>query len=444
MGKYRECSPNVSNFSRSFKNIGYNHYSAILDLIDNSVSAGATKVWVDYRHGSGKGVSVIVSDNGKGMTPPRLFEAMRIASADPSAERAGKDLGKFGLGMKLASFSQTDVFSVVSKAKSSEICGFTWDLNLVRLENRWFLKEEDTPEFDRPKSQGAEVKIFDVFRDVDVNLDQVMGKMQTHIAVAYHKMKGMKFFINDKDIVPVDPFFSTSVASNTSSKELIQINEVEMYVQSHQIPHQNKLKPKERLLFAEMSEIGMGPGLYIYRKERLIAWSGWEGLGKNLRINDLYRMAVYCQDDADDLFNIEVKKSQIAITDSRLRTILKGSIFNFADVARRPYKSRATLSLRDVSDLWELHKAESDKVHYSLNKGSELIKRFKKGEVELNDLLEAIDSTLPYESLLYYLSLNRVDDSVVQRKKLQAARFMLRAGLMTETEFQKLKDRYES
>jgi hypothetical protein len=193
-----------------------------------------------------------------------------------------------------------------------------------------------------------------------------------------------------------------------------------------------------------MAEIGMGPGLYIYRKERLIAWSGWEGLGKNLRINDLYRMAVYCQDDADDLFNIEVKKSQIAITDTRLRTILKASIFNFADVARRPYKSRATLSLRDVSDLWELHKAESDKVHYSLNRGSELVKRFKKGEIELNDLLEAIDSTLPYESLLYYLSLNRVDDSVVQRKKLQAARFMLQAGLMTETEYQKLEERYAS
>ena len=137
--------------------------------------------------------------------------------------------------------------------------------------------------------------------------------------VAYHKIKGVKFFINDREIEAVDPFFSTSVASNTSSLEKLHIGGVELLVQSHQIPHQNKLKPKERLLHSELADIGMGPGLYIFRKNRLIAWSGWEGLGKNLRINDLYRMAVYSQDDADDLFNIEVKKSQIAITDTRLR-----------------------------------------------------------------------------------------------------------------------------
>ena len=410
MRDFRECSPNVSNFSRSFKNIGYNHFSAILDLIDNAVSAGATSIWVDYEVDKKSGTKVVISDNGTGMGEEELFEAMRIASADPSSERLNNDLGKFGLGMKLASFSQTDVFAVVSQAKGKPICGFTWDLNLVRRKNKWLLQQDRDQGFDRPKNQGTEVKLIDVFSDMDVNLDQVIGKMQTHIAVAYHKIKGVKFFINDREIEAVDPFFSTSVASNTSSLENLNIGGVELLVQSHQIPHQNKLKPKERLLHAELAEIGMGPGLYIFRKNRLIAWSGWEGLGKNLRINDLYRMAVFCQDDADDLFNIEVKKSQIAITDTRLRTILKASIFNFSDVAQKPYKKRASLSLKDVSDLWELKRDDSERVHFVLNKKSAVISHFKKGHIQMSDFLEAIESTLPYESLMYYLSLNKLEE----------------------------------
>jgi len=442
MENFRECNPNVSNFSRSFKSIGYNHYSAVLDLIDNSVSADATKVWVDYDKSGKKGVNIIVSDNGKGMREDDLFEAMRIASADPASDRSGNDLGKFGLGMKLASFSQTDMFSVVSKAKSGSLCGFVWDLNLVREKNSWLLKELSCPDFNRPKSQGTEVTLFDVFYEVDIDLDQVIGKMQTYIAVAYHLITGVKFYINDKEIESIDPFFLQSVASNTSSKDIVQIGGVQLMVQSHQIPHQSKLKSKEKLLFAEMFQIGIGPGLYIYRKRRLIAWSGWEGLGKNMRINDLYRIAVYCEDDADELFNIEVKKSQIAITDHRLRTALKASILNFTDVARRPYKSRAALSLRDVSDLWKLEMSETEKVHFVLNKSSEVIRKFKKGQIDINELLGAIDSTLPYESLLYYLSLGRVDNQVVHRKKLNAATFMLKAGVITQAEFTKLKDRY--
>jgi hypothetical protein len=444
MMKFTECNPDVSNFARSFKSIGYNHYSAILDLIDNAIAAGSTRIWIDYEQSKKNIVDVRVSDNGKGMNEENLFEAMRIASADPSAKRSLDDLGKFGLGMKLASFSQTDIFSVISKTETSQVHGYQWDLNLVRKENRWLLHQITTPKFARPKSQGTELTLFDVFREVEVNLEQVVGKMQTHIAVVYQRIKGIKFFINDKEIEAIDPFFSSSVASNVSPEELIQIGDVKLTVQSHQIPHHNKMQTEDKLIFAEISDIGMGPGVYVYRKKRLIAWSGWEGLGKNVRINDLYRMSINCSDDADELFNIEVKKSQIAITDNRLRAILKASIFNFSDVARRPYKSRASLALRDLADIWLLERSSSEKVHFVLNKQSEFVKKFKKGSIELSELLEAIEGTLPYESLLYYLSLDKIDNQLVNQKKLEAAEFMYKNGLMNEMELNKIKNRYAS
>ena len=437
-----ECDPDVANFTKSFKSIGYNHYSAVLDLIDNAVSAGATKVWVDYSQ-ERKGIyRTVIIDNGCGMERNVLIDAMRIASSDPTALREGKDLGKFGLGMKLASFSQTDRFSVVSKAKGKALCAFTWDLELVRKNKKWLLQEEEM-NFIKPKSQGTEVILYDVFKSVDINEGQVFAKVRTHIAVAYSMMRDIKFFINEKEIEPIDPFFSDSLASNHSALESVHVEKVSLEIQSHQIPHVSKQKPKEKRIYAELNEIGMGPGLYIYRKNRLIAWSGWEGLGKNLRINDLYRIAVFCQDDADGLFNIEVKKSQISVTDIRLRNLLKSSIMHFSDIARKPYQKRAQLSLRDLSDLWILEKnKDSDKVLFSLNKKSDAVKMVEQGKLKLSDFLKMVESTIPYESLLYYLNLNKVDGTAIDIKKLQAAKMMLDLGLLTKSEYEKIKAKY--
>lgn len=438
------CDPDVVNFTKSFKSIGYNHYSAILDLIDNSVSAGATKVWVDYSKDRKGNYQTIIADNGRGMDRNELIEALRIGSSDPAAVRSEKDLGKFGLGLKLASFSQSDRFSVISHKKGKNICAFTWDLDFVRKEKRWLLQESEGLNFSKPKSQGTEVILSEVFKGIDIIEEQVFSKLRAHIAVAYSMMKGIKFFINDKEIEPIDPFFSDSLASNHSSLECIHIDKVSIEFQSHQIPHANKMKPKEKRLYTELNEIGLGPGLYIYRKFRLIAWSGWEGLGKDLRINDLYRLSVYCMDDADGLFNIEVKKSQISVTDSRLRNLLKHSIMHFTDIARKPYQKRAQLSLKDLSDIWQLEKNESGKVMFKVNKKSEAVKLVEKGKLQLSDLLTMVENTVPYESLLYYLNLNKVDNSAVDSKKIETAKMMLDIGLLTETEYKKLKEKYGS
>lgn len=443
MIKTIECPPNVSNFTKSFKKIGYNHNSAILDLIDNSISAKASKIWIEYIKVKNKTLNIVIADNGCGMNRENLIEAMRIASSDPTAIRDNNDLGKFGLGMKLASFSQTDKFSVISKTKNKPISSFTWDLNYIRTKKKWLLQEEKLS-FLKPKNQGTEVVLHDIFETENIDEEQIYSKIRTHISVAYHKIKGVKFYINDKEIKHIDPFFSKNLASNHSSIKNIHVGNINLRIQTHQIPHENKMKPVERRFKKELSEIGMEAGLYVYRKNRLIAWSGWEGLGNNLRINDLFRIAVFCGDEADELFNIEVKKSQISITDTKIRNELKNSILNYTEIARKPYRKRAHLSLKDLSDLWKLEKNESGKITFELNKNSEAIKSYSKGDLNLSHLLEMIQNTLPYESLLYYLNLNKVDISEVNNKKLATAVMMFDYGLITDIELKKIKLRYGS
>ncbi len=140
MTDYLSCEPNLGNFTKSLLSIGYTHYTAILDIIDNSIAAGSTKIWIDY-HISGPKKSMVISDNGFGMSDSELFEAMRMASADPMVTReSASDLGKFGLGLKLASFSQTDKFQVISKRENDGYYSYCWDLNTVRKENKWLIQ----------------------------------------------------------------------------------------------------------------------------------------------------------------------------------------------------------------------------------------------------------------------------------------------------------------
>src|SRR3954453_7980124 len=79
----------------------YSLESAIADLVDNCLDAGATKVAIRLLTESDRMVQVEVIDNGRGMDAPVADEAMTLGH---QREYADNDLGHFGLGMKAASF----------------------------------------------------------------------------------------------------------------------------------------------------------------------------------------------------------------------------------------------------------------------------------------------------------------------------------------------------
>ena len=64
---------------------------------------------------------------------------MRPGAQNPLAERAVTDLGRFGLGLKTASFSQCRKLSVLSKKKNHTPIFWSWDLDYVAQTNEWNL-----------------------------------------------------------------------------------------------------------------------------------------------------------------------------------------------------------------------------------------------------------------------------------------------------------------
>jgi hypothetical protein len=71
---------------------------------------------------------------------------MRLSSKSPHDVRDEKDLGKFGLGLKTASFSQCKKLTVLSK-QNNIISIKQWDLDYIADKNDWLLITPDLSDF---------------------------------------------------------------------------------------------------------------------------------------------------------------------------------------------------------------------------------------------------------------------------------------------------------
>ena len=129
-----QLEPEPGILIESLRDIGYSFNSALADIIDNSITAGARNISVlampcdDFR--------IAIVDDGEGLSEDNLLQAMRLGSTDPRCKRNLNDLGRFGLGLKTASFSQCRRLTVVSK-QDDVVNAFVWDLDLVVQNNKW-------------------------------------------------------------------------------------------------------------------------------------------------------------------------------------------------------------------------------------------------------------------------------------------------------------------
>jgi hypothetical protein len=104
------------------KNSGYkNTVFALAELIDNSFEENASEVSIILMVNRQKYLQkIVVVDNGKGMSPIRLQEAIceksgtRLDRIDGKGTGSRKKLGKYGVGLPKASISQCNKFTVWS------------------------------------------------------------------------------------------------------------------------------------------------------------------------------------------------------------------------------------------------------------------------------------------------------------------------------------------
>ena len=121
--------PDPGSLSESLRGMGYTLPTAVSDIIDNSISAEAKTISISMIKADEEvEASLKILDDGIGMTRDELVHAMVLGAVSPLVKRSRNDLGRFGLGLKTASFSQCRRLTVVSK-RNGEVSSFSWDLD---------------------------------------------------------------------------------------------------------------------------------------------------------------------------------------------------------------------------------------------------------------------------------------------------------------------------
>ena len=200
--------PHASSLIESLRDIGYSFESAVADIIDNSITANAReiKIYFDFKD---KKFLLAIIDNGIGMSKNELIEAMRPGSKNPLDNRDSEDLGRFGLGLKTASFSQCRKLTVVSSQNNIQNAT-RWDLDFIAKENDWSLQILDKQEIgdiykiDNLEESGTLVLWEECDRIIDKSLEKLTEEtiyekiehLQKHLELVFHRYLKGKNHIN--------------------------------------------------------------------------------------------------------------------------------------------------------------------------------------------------------------------------------------------------------
>lgn len=423
MAREYTLPPSASSLSESMRDLGYSLATAIADIIDNSITAGSTEIEI-FCDLTGDSPTLVITDNGSGMTEENLLKAMKHGSANPKQVREPNDLGRFGLGLKTASFSQCRNLTVVSSFGSS-LSGAEWDLDYVSIKDEWclsILDDEDIadiPYVERLGESGTIVvwrKLDRLFEDQngskrDEIVFEKLDLVDRHLSLVFHRFLAgevkqhpkLSIRINGHEIKPFDPFCRKNKATQVLPEEIVRVDGKVVTIQPYILPHHSKLTAEEYDYYEDRSSFISDQGAYIYRNGRLMVWGDWFRLVPKGEATKLARVQIDFPNALDESWTIDIKKSR-ARPPQEVRERLRQIISKVVGTSTRIHRGRGQRLFQDVvTPVWERH-ADHSGIRYSINGSHPLIQRLvgrldQEGEKILNVLLASISASLPVEMI---------------------------------------------
>lgn len=422
-----ETPPKAGAMINTFRAFGYNLQTAIADIIDNSISARASNVWIQYEW-DGEKSWVTITDDGDGMDRDGLIEAMTPGSKDPKDDREEHDLGRFGLGLKTSSFSQCKALTVLTRKENHSIIKRHWDLDFVNETGKWNLLDYlSDSKFQKPLEQlghGTTVlweKLDRLVGNANVHNEAARSvfleefeKVEDHLSLVFHRYmerKKLTIWMNGNKLEPWDPFMKESEGGQLIAHENLDNNQV--IVKCYVLPHISKLNPEERKK-AKTDEWYRLQGFYIYRNSRLLLYGDWLGLfPKNEHFKNA-RILVDIPNRLDHDWKIDIKKatatSSIAVRKDLVRLgkmtrKAAGSVHRFRG---NQIMLDDSITSFDFQPVWKAKKGRDEVRHYYVNEGHPVIKSLLEKESispsQFRSALKLIGETTPVEAIIQYHS----------------------------------------
>lgn len=432
--KVEIVNPVVGNFVKSLRDIGYTFEVAVADVIDNSITAEAENIIIMCLPEPYLNFSIL--DDGQGMEEEDLINAMRLATQNPDRFREPNDLGKFGLGLKTASFSQCRKLTVLSK-RNEDISIKQWDLDYISKKNEWLLV---TPEKENYRSHP----LFSAFENLEFgtlviweNIDTLrkediplhLEELHHHLSLVFHyflegkvpKRKKLNITINGTAVEAFNPFNPNHKATQEFQTEKIFFNNYEINVQPYILPHHSKLSQQEFERYATAEGYTKSQGFYLYRGSRLLVYGTWWGLHKMNDTHRLVRIKIEIPTNKDSEWGIDIKKST-AQPVPELRKDLKRIIQQVTNKGSRPYTGRGKkIGNSNTIHFWN-QVADNDQIRFVINKEHPVLERLKEDMNEhqqhlLKVFLKSLEGYLPIDSIVAQIHAN--PHKVKQRSNIE-------------------------
>ncbi|WP_298933349.1 ATP-binding protein [uncultured Ramlibacter sp.] len=341
---YDDVAPDPLGLFKILARAGHSLPSAVADLVDNSLSHKASEIDITFPNPNVGGRWMCIRDDGEGMTPEGLRNAMKIGH---QRDYGDADLGKFGYGLKGAAWSQADRLTVVSKAAGHKTDVQTWDKDHLATTRRWELLNDPVA----PKYAAA-VEIGDsgtavLLTQMRPTMAPAKGKAESpyaqelatikaHLELVFHrylegKVPGRAKVIirlNGEPLRPNNPMGHplTKVLNERrielpeqapdkvpvlSVRAYITPNEAEFDEFIKSLPPLEQRVERERLTLNGRANDAQG--FYFYRLDRLIKWGGWEDLFAKDEHTKLLRVAVDFDRLAEEQLQVDISKQLIRL-----------------------------------------------------------------------------------------------------------------------------------
>ncbi len=411
------AEPEASSMIETFRAIGYSVETAIADIVDNSITADAKNIWIEFAW-DGPDTILSIVDDGYGMDDNQLIQAMRPGSVNPLEERKEGDLGRFGLGLKTASFSQCRKFAVVSKIQNGGSSYWAWDLDFVNHVKSWRLikfcpnNNEFLHKIEKLRA-GTAVVWWEIDRltkntgkddeKARAKFLAVMDKVKKHLGMVFHRFidEGLQIHFNGRQIESWDPFMIGFDGLQTKPENYLEGGKVK--IKGFVLPHRSKLSPDEY-------NYGKGPedswtahqGFYVYRNKRLLVAGDWLGYFKKEVHYDLCRIRIDLDSTMDMEWQTDIKKSVVR-PPGRLKDFVTSVAKDVRAQAVEVYRHKGKVINRklmkdEFHHFWE-ERVRHGKRFYKLNRNHpmihELLTEMSGNNSKLERLLQFMEETVP-------------------------------------------------
>lgn len=336
----------LPSFIDAIRDSGYRTPAhALAELVDNSLQAGASHVSIEIQDDdTSRGQTICVIDDGCGMSPATLQQALQFGGSTRFNARTGT--GRYGMGLPCGALSQAQRVEVHTWQSPSTTCWTYLDARSVAQGTQTQIPVPKlSARFPGVKSATGTVVVLSDCDRVDLRSPVAADSIRQTLGRIFRRaiMGGAVLVVNGESVRVIDPLFRASTHPLVRGKQYGPALEFPVCLSSGITGvirvHFTEL-PVEKLSTlsnGEKADVGItkGGGVSVVRAGREIDY-GWFFMGAKRRENydDWWRCEVEFEPALDELFGLTHTKQRIHPTPT-LNAVLAPHIESIARTLNR-------------------------------------------------------------------------------------------------------------